>query len=249
MTDLMLHCGADAVERSALEGVILPAATRSYSPVAYSELVNIAQDELGEMGYRFLTEAHGLMKDGSRYFGLMELTRGLGNGQHALVMGVRASLDKSIAPSFAFGSQVFVCDNLSFTGEVVMKRKQTTFVQRDLRPMIADAVSRVKLMSQNQDARFEIYQSTNITTAKAGAIISEMYRRKIVNPSRLGKVIDQWDTPDHDFGGRTAWRLFNATTEALKGSPVFDMPGRTMKLQGLMDEVADVDTNRLALAA
>lgn len=248
MTNLILHCGAHAVERSALSNVELPPSTRSYQPVRYDELVNLAQDALGDIGFRFANEAHGLMKDGSKYFGLMELTNGAENETHALVMGVRASLDKSMAPSFAFGSQVFVCDNLAFTGEIVLKRKQTTFIQRDLRALVVDAVGHVKVMRQRQDARFEIYQESHVTHVKAGAIICEMYRRGIVNASRLGKVIEQWDEPAHDFGGRTAWRLFNATTEALKGSPVFDMPARTIKLQGLLDTITDVE-KRLSTAA
>lgn len=246
MTNLMLHCGAHAVERSALSNVELPASTRSYQPVRYDELVNLVQDALADIGFRFANEAHGLMKDESKYFGLMELTNGVENSQHALVMGVRASLDKSMAPSFAFGSQVFVCDNLAFTGEIVLKRKQTTFIQRDLRTLVIDAVGHVKVMRQHQDARFEIYQETKLTTTKVGAVICEMYRRGIVNASRLGKVIEQWDEPQHDFGGRTAWRLFNATTEALKGSPVFDMPARTIKLQSLVDEISNVETQLTA---
>ncbi len=94
-------------------------------------------------------------------------------------------------------------------------------------------------MRQNQDRRFEIYQDTKVQSNKAGAVICEMYRRGIVNTTKLGKVIEEWDNPSHDFGGRTAWRLFNATTEALKGTPVLDMPQRTIKLQSLLDEVTD----------
>jgi len=152
---------------------------------------------------------------------------------------LRSSLDKSIAPSIAFGSQVFVCDNLAFTGEVTISRKQTRFIDNDIRPLIHDAVANVTTMRVNQDRRFEIYQNTKILSNKAGAVICEMYRRGIVNTTKLGKVIEQWDKPDHDFGPRTAWRLFNATTEALKGTPVLDMPTRTIKLQTLLDEVTD----------
>ena len=237
--NLMLHCGANAVEREALSGVVIPKATRSYQPLPYDNFVDMVQDELADFGFRFGTEAHGLMKDGSKYFGIANLLNGSDNEQHALVVGLRSSLDKSIAPSIAFGSQVFVCDNLAFTGEITISRKQTTFINNDIRPMIRDAVSKVSIMRDNQNRRFEIYQDSRIVTAKAGALICEMYRRGIVNTSRMGKVIEQWDNPDHDFGGRTAWRLFNAVTEALKGSPVLDMPQRTIKLQTLLDEVTE----------
>ncbi len=237
--NLMLHCGADAVERTALSGVVIPASTQSYKPLPYCDFVDMVEDQLQEFGFRFGNEAHGLMKDGSKYFGLANLINGAANDQHALVVGLRSSLDKSIAPSIAFGSQVFVCDNLAFTGEVTISRKQTRFIGDDIRPLIYDAVSNVTTMRINQDRRFEIYQDTKILSNKAGEVICEMYRRGIVNTTKLGKVIEEWDNPSHDFGNRTAWRLFNATTEALKGTPVLDMPGRTIKLQTLLDEVTD----------
>jgi hypothetical protein len=246
---LCLHAGAEEVSRAALSGVIIPAATRSYSPLPYNNFVDMVQDELADIGFRFGGESHAIMKaDGSRYFGIANLLNGSDNEQHALTVGMRSSLDKSIAPAIAFGSAVFVCDNMAFTGEVTIKRKQTRFINQDIRPMIADAVGRVKGMRDNQNRRFEIYQDSNITTAKAGAVICEMFRRGVINPQRMGKVIQEWDTPSFEHGDRTAWRLFNAATEALKGSPVIELPTKTIKLQTLIDEVTGADT-RLKLAA
>lgn len=245
---LCLHAGASEVTREALEGVVIPAKTRSYSPLPYADFANMVEDELANIGFRFGGQAHALMKDDSKYFGIASLLNGSDNEQHALTVGLRSSLDKSIAPAIAFGSAVFVCDNLAFTGEITIKRKQTRFNRRDIRPMIADAVGRVKGMRDNQNRRFEIYQGHNINTAKAGAVICEMFRRGIINPSRMGKVINEWDEPSRDHGGRTSWRLFNAATEALKGSPVIELPTKTIKLQGLIDEVTGAD-QQLKLAA
>lgn len=246
---LCLHAGAEEVTREALQGVVLPAATQSYSPLAYSDFADMIQDELAQIGFRFGGEAHALMKkDNSRYFGIASLLNGSDNEQHALTVGMRSSLDKSIAPAIAFGASVFVCDNMSFTGEVTLKRKQTRFNLRDIRPMIADAVGRVKGMRDNQNRRFEIYQDTAMTSAKAGAVICEMFRRGVINPQRMGKVIQEWDNPTFEHGDRTAWRLFNAATEALKGSPVIELPTKTIKLQGLLDEVAAVPSQILLAA-
>jgi len=245
---LCLHAGASEVERNALSGVVIPAKTRSYNPMPYANFVDMVQDELANIGFRFGGESHALMKDGSKYFGIASLLNGSDNEQHALTVGMRSSLDKSIAPAIAFGSAVFVCDNMAFTGEVTLKRKQTRFINADIRPMIADAVGRVKGMRDNQNRRFEIYQGVPLTTAKAGAVICEMFRRDIINPSRMGKVISEWDAPTYEHGGRSAWRLFNAATEALKGSPVIELPTKTIKLQTLLDEVSGADT-QLKLAA
>lgn len=252
--DLCLHCGANEVSREQLALVEVPEATRSYVPLPYADFVNLVEDQLSGIGFRFGEQAYAINNKnldhktgelvenvkGTKFFGIAELLNGSNSDVNALVVGLRSSLDMSIAPSIAFGSQVFVCDNLSFTGEVVIKRKQTTYGRIELPGLIAEAVTHVSAMRDNQNRRFEHYQETKLTTQRAGAVICEMYRRGIVNTSRIGKVIEQWDEPTHDFGPRTAWRLFNATTEALKGSPVFDVPNRTIGLQALLDEATDL---------
>ena len=47
----------------------------------------------------------------------MELVGGNTNVDYSLVLGLRNSHDKTFPASLALGSQVLVCDNLSFFGE------------------------------------------------------------------------------------------------------------------------------------
>ena len=53
-------------------------------------------------------------------FGLLEVCNGRPQGDHGLVVGVRNSHDQSFPASIALGSAVFVCDNLSFCGEITI---------------------------------------------------------------------------------------------------------------------------------
>lgn len=236
--NLMLHCGATEVSRTDLAAVAMPATTRTYCPVEHDRFVNLVQDQLGEVGFRFGTEAHALTKEGKRYFGLVHLLCGQENEQHALVLGIRNSIDKSFPASLAFGAQVFVCDNLCFNGEIKVSRKHTTNIWRDLPSLIGSAVSQTSLMRDNMDDRFSCYQERKLDTRTADHIMIEMLRRGAINTSRIESVMKEWDEPSHDFGGRTIWRLHNATTEALKGAPLHDIPTRTMILHSLLDKVA-----------
>jgi hypothetical protein len=47
-------------------------------------------------------------------------------------VGLRNSHDKSFPIGIAFGSRVFVCDNLAFHGEHVIRRKHTVKAKREL---------------------------------------------------------------------------------------------------------------------
>jgi hypothetical protein len=49
-------------------------------------------------------------------------------------------------------------------------------------------------------------------------------------------VLKEWREPSHqEFSDRTAWSLFNAFTEVLKGN-LPDLPKRTEVLHGLFDQ-------------
>jgi hypothetical protein len=249
MNGFMMHCGANEIEnRTQLSGIELPPTTRSYCPVGHDTFVDLVQDKLADAGYRFGTEKHALTKEGKRYFGLVELLSGQENEQHALVAGIRNSIDKSFPAAVAFGANVFVCDNLSFTGEIKVSRKHTTNIMRDLPDLVVKAVSQTGLFARNQERRFEFYQDANIRSKTADHLIIEMVRRGAINTSRVEKVVREWDEPSHDFGGRTAWRLFNAATEALKGAPIADMPPRTIALQGLLDDATGFSAEKAMTA-
>ena len=239
--NLMLHCGATLVERNELEAVALPPTTRTYCPIGHETFVGLVQDKLSDIGFRFGTEAHSLTKEGNRYFGMAHLMNGTEQEDHALVVGMRSSMDKSFPASVAFGSSVFVCDNLCFSGEVSISRKHTTNIMRDLPNLVATAVGSVGVMQANQTLRYEQYREVKITSKRADHLIIEMLRREVINTSRVEKVVAEWDEPSHDEfaeDGRSVWRLFNATTEALKGSPLQALSPRTIQLTALMDQAA-----------
>ena len=52
----------------------------------------------------------------------------------AFVVGVRNSHDKSFPAGLVIGASIFVCDNLSFSGEVKLARKHTVHVESVICP-------------------------------------------------------------------------------------------------------------------
>ena len=45
----------------------------------------------------------------------------------------------------------------------------------------------------------------------------DLYRNDVIGVQAIGKVLGAYEDPPHDWGGRTAWRLFNSATYALVG--------------------------------
>lgn len=226
----------DSVTRPALSGIVLPEATKSYQPIGHDYLVDVTEDCLAEIGFRFGPQHHGLSHDGQRYFGVVELICETPAVDFSLTVGLRNSLDKRFSAGVAFGAHVFVCANLCFSGEQTIGRKHTVNIMRDLPNLIFAAVGGLKSMQHNQERRFQFYQDAKLGDTMADHLIVEMLRRKVINTQRVEKVVQEWDEPSYDHGGRTVWRLFNAVTESLKGSNIQEMPQRTIPLQMLLDE-------------
>lgn len=235
--NLMLHCGADEVRRTDLANVVLPATTETYHPIGHNVFADLVEERLANIGFHFGAQAHAMTHDGARYFGLVELLCGNENEQYALVMGIRNSLDKRFPAMLGFGSQVFVCDNLAFSAEIKVSRKHTKYIMRDLPKLVDSAISHTTLMKENQEARYDSYMETRLTSRQADHVICDMIRRNAIQSSRAGAVLNEWDTPSEDQGPNTAWRLFNAATRVLKADKLHNIPPRTVALHGLMDEV------------
>src|SRR5687768_12176119 len=93
--NLMLHCGSQAVTRGDLEGVQTPRAPATPCPIPHNLLVNKVHDSLTAKGFRIITEAHALHREGARYFGLMQVALGQEYDEdYSLVVGMRNGNDK-----------------------------------------------------------------------------------------------------------------------------------------------------------
>lgn len=238
MNGLLMHCGANSITRDELANLPTPIGTRSHYPVAHYNLLDAVTRTVSD-GYEIRQEGHGVTADGSRYFGLLELgIPGQDDDDHGLVVGIRNSHDKSFAASLAVGSRVFVCDNLSFSGDVVVSRKHTRHIYRDLYRVVADTVGRLGEQREAQERQFAAYKDHQLRHAEAHDFVVRSIDAKVIAASKLPHVLREWREPSHEeFAehGHSAWRLFNAYTEVFKSHDVSLTHLRSRRLHGLLD--------------
>jgi hypothetical protein len=120
----------------------------------------------------------------------------------------------------AIGSRVFVCDNLAFSGEHVIRTKQTLNVQRRMPTLIHKAVAQLPGMFAVQEALFDDFKRHTVTPRQADAMFTDMVRNNILPVTKLRPLIDEWDNPSHEEhtedGEDTLWAMHNAFTEVMK---------------------------------
>lgn len=234
---LMLHRGAAATDYDGLRQLDTPPATPSHVPIPHFRVVDLVKTAVGMYGHEVTAEHHGITENGARYFGLLSLRSPYTGYEDTL--GLRNSHDKSFPVGIGFGSRVFICDNLAFIADQTIKRKHTVNLKRDLPGIIGEMVEPLALHRESQHRTFERYRTTDLSDELADHAIMQMYRKGILNVQRIPDVLKEWQEPSHDWGGTTAWRMFNAATFALAGR-VMDNPDVTPRLFKVIDGVCEL---------
>lgn len=108
-----------------------------------------------------------------------------------------------------------------------MHRKHTAHVFRDLPDLIYRMLSQVSSMRERIAGEIAAMKVRELPPAYAHHLMVEAVKGNVLPASRLPKVIEAWEQPQHEaFALRTAWSLFNAFTEVQKSaSPRLQMEG------------------------
>lgn len=232
---LLLHAGAEPVEFSALRDIAIPDATPSHVPIPHFQFLDMVKYALGLNGHEIAGEEFGITPDGMRFFGVLQLASKYHD--YSDVVGLRNSNDKAFPAAVSYGSQVFVCDNLAFLGEHLVKRKHTAKLLRDLPGLVMEMIAPLALERERQFKTIQLYKGTEINRESADFVLMEAYRREVINVQRIAEVEKEWEEPSYeDFSDRNAWSLFNAFTHVLTGR-VAANPSSTAQLHNIIDGV------------
>lgn len=243
MKGLMLHCGAQVKPRAEVFAVPVPQATSSYVPLSYESLVTRIEKQLAVEGITIRDEKLALAKEGQRLFGLLSLAMpGPTPEDYGCVLGLRNSYDKSMSSGICIGASVFVCDNLSFQGEVTFARKHTANLLRDLSWLITETIAQLPVRFAAQSTAFECYKRREFSDGQVHDLVIRLYDAGALNITDVPALLREWREPRHPQfirSGKTAWRLFNAATEVMKGD-LWRLPARTKALHAILDATCGI---------
>ena len=236
---LLLHCGAEQVTRDALCEVPTPESTETWFPLSHEYLLREIESQLHNGGFTLGRQAHALSHGGDRYFGILEVALpGRQHSDYRWIVGLRNSHDKTFPAAMVAGTQVFVCDNLAFTGQVKLSRKHTRFAKRDLRHLSSRAIGKLGDRFIKLDQRIDAYKQKRITDHKAHDLIVRALDCRAITATQVPKVLSEWREPTHrEFNKRNAWSLFNAVTETQKELNPHTAAKRSEALHGLCDSL------------
>lgn len=236
-TTLCLHTGGQGATREQVNAVKTPEPSNNHVPLPHGKFIDIVLKELDDCGLKVLDHTHALNRDGQQYFGLAQVElQDVRSDAWGTIIGFRNAHDRRFPASLALGSRVFVCDNLAFNGEVVLKRRHTRYIERDLPSITARAISQLVECAKIIADREKIYRESGIGQTEAHDLVIRSLDAGAITTTMVPKVLSQWRNPDHpEFKDRNAWSLYNAFTEVFKTSSLAALPNRSSALHAVLD--------------
>lgn len=245
MQGLMLDSPGSSVRtRDYFGKVTLPKRTCTYRPVPHIRFMDMIYGTAERMGLKVNEEEEilGSGREGQQLFGTVPV---IGNDHLnntvELMLGFRNSYDKSLSAGLCFGSQVFVCSNLCFTGYAdpelgivgKISHKHTTHVYTGLPERIEGGLGQFETFRNFQEKFFHRLKDTPVDDDRACGTLVRAAKQGDINVTDILDIISHWKfqekrpevevIPENwhdDFQERNAWSLFNCVTEVHKKAQI-----------------------------
>lgn len=227
MTHLMYSQEHDnLIPRNMLQFVPTPDPQgRFHQPYSFDGYVSDVHDVLDFNGIQVLDEEYAVTKNNQRLFGVMEVAPSMEGElitatEWKYLIGLRGSHDQSISRGLSLGTQILVCSNLCFSGNLAtFHSKQTTHLATRIGGLLNQALRNLPEQIHRQDQRFDQFKTYRIPEQRGNMHLVNVYRQGGLSSAQLGRAVNEWYEPtfdEHTESGHTAWRLLNAVTQAIK---------------------------------
>jgi hypothetical protein len=219
MNTLELVRGVQQIERNDLALIPVPEASPTYTPVPHFDLARslttIAQDML--RGFELSSERFEVARLGNQMFATLSFSNSDANMK--LTVGFRNSYDKSLALGIAIGSQVIVCSNLMFVGDITVLKRHSKNILSSLENTAINVLYKAQFTYDKLTRDSQKMKQIEIDDHQAFQKLGLLFGRDILSARQLPAAKKEWLVPQHDeFKPRNLYSLYNACTAALKSA-------------------------------
>jgi hypothetical protein len=193
MSQLIVHtAGGQRVSYDDLANLPVPQGTQTWHPVSHKSVFDAVTDTLQGQGYAIVKADMATSNNGHRFFSTLTLQTHLadGGGGVSLAVGIRNSTDKSLPLGFCAGNRVFVCDNLAFSAELMVRRKHTRFGRFRFAEAIDSSVKGLAAFAEAEKCRIERLKNTPLTEDRALALMVHSMEAGVIAPPTLPALVN-----------------------------------------------------------
>jgi len=240
MTQLMAHCDTNRVSEERVMEITAGEYTKTFHPIAHSELITALEGACGNYGVKVLDRKYSINQIGTKMFGVWNLD--IGNGEIGYSLGLRNSIDKSMAVGVCSGTCVFVCDNLCFSGDFIAFRKHTSGLTTTQLSEIANnalggAIIEMEKMHEWQKSMHEMW----VPKQDRKGLVYDMIDKGVISGGKFDAYHNALKEEKALIRGRsldgtnTLFNMHGAVTRMMRGDNLLKVSKRT----GLLNKVCE----------
>lgn len=206
--------------------------TRTFRPVHHKEVIAAIRTGISAVGLEVVKSEYVLAGNGMKMFGVWDLSTG--NDELCWSVGIRNSMDKSMALGITAGTRVFVCENLAFDGEFIELRRHTKGLTLDeLEFMAYRAIRNVVGRLAAFQAWHEGLKNHALSEDDAKIMLVELVAQSVFPVSKFPLFHDLY------FGGaygQTIWGFHEAATDVLRDANLLTLPKKNRVLNNILNQ-------------
>lgn len=204
--------------------------TRTHKPVHHREVITAIKDSVHTVGLDIIKAEYVVAAEGKKLFAVYDLSAG--SSDLCWSIGIRNSMDKSLALGITGGTRVFVCENLSFTGDFVAFRRHTSGLDADTLAFLAFRAMRTVVTQLKQFQQWhEGLRNYPLHEADMKILLVEIMTNAVIPPSKFNRFNELYNA----VYDSTLWGFHEAVTDVLKGSNLMTLPKKNKLLNGVLD--------------
>ena len=208
---LVAHCGTTKVDRAFLDQIGTPEATDTFQPISHKILVDAVEESLAFRHVSIERSEFAVSQDGMKMFGLLEVNQVYDGVQFAI--GLRNANDKSMRLGMVAGYRVFVCDNMSLSGDFnPLLAKHTKNL--DLIESVSMGIDRIQRNWSPLRAEIDRKRATLVDPEQARLLIYKAFAHHKLPVSLFNTVAKTYELESNDQ--ETLWGIEQCFTGAFK---------------------------------
>lgn len=212
--------------------------TRTHKPIHHRDVIAAIKYSVHAVGLDIIKAEYVVAAEGKKMFGVYDLSAG--HSELCWSIGIRNSMDKSLALGITGGTRVFVCENLSFTGDFVAFRRHTSGLDADELAFLAFRAMRTVVTQLKQFQQWhEGLRNYPLHETDMKILLVEIMTNSVIPPSKFNRFNELYNA----VYDSSLWGFHEAVTDVLKGSNLLALPKKNKLLNGVIDSyINSLDT-------
>ena len=206
--------------------------TKTFRPVHHKQVIDAIRTGINAVGLEIVDTEYVLAREGMQMFGVWNLATG--NDELCWSVGIRNSMDKSMALGITAGTRVLVCSNLAFEGDYISLRKHTKgLTLEELEFMAYKAIRCLVGRLTKFQAWHEGLKRYELADADAKVLLVELITQKVIPASWFPRFHDLYFRSAYE---QTLWSFHESTTNVLKDANLLTLPKKNRLLNAILNQ-------------